>query len=202
MLRRLTVLVCVSILLGGQVALAQDPTPEPGPGAASELPPASVLGEGWTQYDVVSPDVLGGYSFEMTPDVFSEGAAGLYSGPDGARVVIVNLIVTNSRVAVRASWEDATELMERLTWGMESDYRRQEALDTMPPPSACVEAKRVEGLENAYLTPVGASMCAQDPDNVWIFLVSGTLNGATGVAASDALVQATLSGAAPGTPSS
>jgi hypothetical protein len=200
MLKRLAVLMCVFVLLGGQAALAQEPTPEPGPGAASELPPASVLGEGWTQYDVVSPAVLGQYSFEMTPDVFSEGAAGLYSGPDGARVVVVNLIVTDSRVAVRASWEDATELTDRLTWGVDSDYRRQEALDTMVPPAGCVEAKRVEGTENTYLTPVGATMCAQDPDNVWIFLVSGTLNGTTGVAASDALVEATLSGGSIGTP--
>lgn len=200
MLRRIVMCLIAFVLVGGEIAVAQDPTPEPGPGAASELPAATLLGEEWIQYDVVSPDVLGGYSFKMTPDVFTEGAAALYAGPDGARVIVVNLIVTDSRVAVRASWEDATELLDRLTWGVESDYRRREALDTMSPPLGCVEAKRVDGLENGYLMPVGATMCAQDPDNVWIFLVSGTLNGATGVSASDALVEATLSGGSTGNP--
>ena len=201
MRKRLAGLLVVFAFFGGSSVAAQDPTPEPGPGAASELPSASLLGEGWTQSELVSPDVLGSYSFEMTPDVFSEGAAGIYVGPDGARIVIVNLIVTDSRVAVRASWEDATELMDRLTWSVDTDYRRQEALDTMPPTVSCVEAKRVEGTEDSYLTPVGATMCAQDPDNVWIFLVSGTVIGTTGVAASDLLVEATLSGEGFATPS-
>lgn len=196
MLKRIAVCMVIGLVFAGEVALAQDPTPEPGPGAASQLPAASLLGEGWVQYDVVSPDVLARYSFEMTPDVFSEGAAGLYAGPNGARVVIVNLVVTDSRVAVRASWEDATDLLDSMTRSAEYEYQRIENLETMAPPTPCVEAKRFEGVENTYLAPVSATMCAQDPDNVWIFLVSGMLNGTTGVAASDAVVESAI-----GTPS-
>lgn len=128
----------------------------------------------------------------MTPDVFDEGAAGLYAGPEGARVVIVNLIVTDSRVAVRASWEDATDLMDSMTRSADYDFRRIENLETMTPPTLCVEAKRFEGVENTYLVSIGATMCAQDPDNVWIFMVSGTWDGAAGIVASDTLVDETL----------
>ncbi|MGI8975115.1 MAG: hypothetical protein ACR2GS_00125 [Thermomicrobiales bacterium] len=194
MVKRVLFVVMSLMLMGSQVANAQDETPEPGPGAASQLPAATVLGEGWTRYDVVSPDVLARYSFEMTPDVFSEGAAGLYAGPNGARVVLVNLVVTDSRVAIRASWEDATELLDSMTRSSDYDFRRAEDLETMGPPPSCVEAKRFEGVENTYLAPVGATMCAFDPDQIWIVYVSGTVGGNQGVGASDALVETILGG--------
>lgn len=195
MLRRFLVLLVTVAILTPQIVAAQDETPEPGPGASSQLPAASVLGETWVQREILSPAVISRYSsFEMTPDVFAEGAAGIYVGPDGSRVVIVNLIVTDSRVAVRASWEAGTELMDGMAFGTETDYRRQETLDTMAPPAPCVEAKRIEGVESPYALPLGVTMCAQDPDNVWIFLVSGELNGLSGIEASDTLVVTALGG--------
>ncbi len=194
MMKRVLLVVMSLALMSSQVVFAQDETPEPGPGAASQLPAAALLGEGWSQYDVVSPDVLARYSFEMTPDVFSEGAAGLYAGPNGARVVLVNLVVTDSRVAIRASWEDATELLDGMTRGADYDFRRVDDLGAMAPPPSCVEAKRFEGVENTYLAPVGATMCAFGPNQIWIVYVSGTVGGEQGIVASDALVETILGG--------
>lgn len=191
-MKRIIFVVMSLTMMSPQVAFAQDETPDPGPGAASQLPAAPLLGEGWSQYDIVSPDVLARYSFEMTPDVFNEGAAGLYAGPNGARVVLVNLVVTDSRVAIRASWENATDLLDTMTRSADYDFLRTDDLESMAPPPSCVEAKRFEGVENTYLVPVGATMCAFDPDQIWIVYVSGTVGGSEGIVASDALVEAFL----------
>ena len=152
------------------------------------LPDAGAFGDGWSLADTVSPAILARYSFEMTPDVFREGAAGVYVGPNGGRVVVVSLLVTESRVAIRQSWEDATKLLDAVRSRLSTDYERDEALKTMEPPEGCVEAKRIEGTENFVLLPAGGTMCAVDPDAILIAVVLGDFGGQTGVAASDAVV--------------
>ncbi len=176
---------------------AQDPTPEPGPEASKMLPDADDFGTGWSLTETVSPDILARYSFEMTPDVFREGAAGVYVGPDGSRVVVVSLLVTENRVAIRRSWEDATDLLDEVDSRLSTDYEREEALETMAPPDGCVEAKRVEGTEDFVLLPAAATMCAIDPDAILIAVVLGGVGGQTGVEASDAVIGLAL-GAEPG----
>lgn len=167
---------------------AQEETPEPGPDAAASLPDPAVLGAGWSLADTVSPDIIARYNFTMSPDVFREGAAGTYLGPGGARVVIVTLLLTDNRVAIRKSWEDATALLDAIAYRVSTDYERNEQLEQMDPPAACVEAKRAEGVEQIYLVPFGATMCAIDPDVVVIVAVSGAALDATGIDASDAVL--------------
>jgi hypothetical protein len=125
----------------------------------------------------------------MSPDVFREGAARLYGGPEGSRILLISLLLTESRVAIRQSWEDATEIMDEVRYRISYDYDRRDALESLDPPGSCVEAKREEGLENFYLHPVGSTMCATDPDGILIAVVSGSINGLTGIDASDALIQ-------------
>jgi hypothetical protein len=182
------VFALLSGLMISQTALAQDVTPEPGTNAASQLPEASTIGSEWMMADPVSPDVLAPYSFEMSPDVFSEGAATTYLGPTGSRILIINLILTDNRVAVRKSWEDATGLLDYLNFGISEDYDRTRSLETMDPPVGCVEAKRMEGVQGGYLTPVGATMCAVDPDRIVLVFVDGTFNDLSGIEASDAVI--------------
>jgi hypothetical protein len=173
-------------------ARSQETTPEPGPTAAESLPPASALGNGWTQATPVSPDILAEYSFTMSPDVFSEGAAATYLGPNGSRVLIVNLIITDNRVAIRKSWEDATSLLDAMSFAVREDYEQTENLETMTAPKGCVEAKRKEGIEQGFLTPYAATMCAIDPDRIMLVIVSGTFEQGAGVEASDAIMVASL----------
>lgn len=193
----------VALLAGtwpGMPATAQEPTPQPGQAAAKRLPAASVLGQGWVALQTVSPDVLVGSSFKMSPDVFREGAARTYGGPDGARVLVVTLFLTENRVAVRRSWEDAGKLIDHMDYRTQTSYHRQEDLASMAPPPGCAEAKRLEGTEEMYLMPVGVTLCAIDPDIVAFVAVSGTLDGKTGIEASDALAQRVAQ--SPGTPAS
>lgn len=191
--RLLTIPVFVLMLCFFPAAtLSQETTPEPGATAAESLPAASVLGKGWTQDTPVSPDILAEYSFTMSPDVFSEGAAATYLGPNGSRVLILNLIVTDNRVAIRKSWEDATSLLDALAFGITEDYTRTEDLETMTAPEGCVEAKRKEGIERGFLTPFAATMCAVDPDTIVLVIASGTFDQGAGVEASDAIMVASL----------
>ncbi len=185
----LALVIMGTCLVGVSDARAQDPTPEPGSAASLFLPEADLFGDGWTLDQVVSPDIIARYSFEMTPDGFREGAAGVYLGPNGARVVAVALLITESRVAIRQSWEDATELFDVFRYNSETDYQREEALESMDPPEGCVEAKRSVGVAEHFLVPTGVTLCAADPDIVVLAAVSGAIDDLTGVAASDAVAQ-------------
>src|SRR5262245_54494923 len=110
-IRLLTAMILIGSMLTASPVDAQEPTPEPGPNAAKMLPDAKAFGDGWLLSQTVSPDLLARYSFEMSPDVFREGAAGIYVGPQGSRIVIISMLITENRVAIRKSWEDATELL-------------------------------------------------------------------------------------------
>lgn len=192
MIRWLVPVVLSLLMLSSAPASAQDPTPEPGPNAARMLPEASAFGEGWSLNETVSPDLLARYYFTMTPDVFREGAAGIYVGPSGSRIVMVSLLITENRVAIRQSWENATKLLDAVRGAAITDYQRDEALATMDPPGGCVEAKRIEGIENFALLAVGGTMCAIDPDVILIAVVFGGFADQTGVAASDAVIGVAL----------
>lgn len=192
MIRLLFVVALSLVMLPISSTNAQDPTPEPGPNAAKMLPDANAFGDGWSLDETVSPDLLARYSFELTPDVFREGAAGVYVGPDGSRIVIVSLLITENRVAIRQSWEDATKLLDAVGTRSSTDYTRDKVLKTMEAPTGCVEAKRIEGIENFVLLPVGGTMCAVDPDGILIGIVLGQFGEQTGVAASDAVIGVAL----------
>jgi len=180
-------------------ANAQEPTPEPGAAAASLLPDATLIGADWVVDVTVSPDTLRPKSFALSPDVFREGAARVYVGPAGGRVLIVALLLTESRVAVRQSWEVASELLALVADDGATDAQRTERLATLPPPVGCVEAKRVEGVQNMTLQPFGATMCAIDPDRIYLVAAHGPWQNTTGIAASDAIVELVAT-ATPATP--
>src|SRR4051812_19993557 len=98
MKRSLIMLVIAAMSFAISPTLAQEPTPEPGPNAAKLLPDAGAFGKGWRLSQTVSPDLLALYSFTMSPDVFREGAASIYVGQGGSRIVVVSLLITNTRV--------------------------------------------------------------------------------------------------------
>lgn len=174
--------------------LAQVDEPEPGTKAAADLPKATVFGDGWVQDEVISPDAIDRNSFTMSPDVFREGAAGIYLGPDGARALVVRFLLTDNRVAIRNSWEDAGELLRNMTLFLATDYERDQQLETLAPPDGCLEAKRVEGTERVFRLPAGATICAADDESLFMVVVYGPVNGATGVEASDAVITQIVGG--------
>jgi hypothetical protein len=196
-------LVLIALILASSVPTrAQESTPEPGAAAAALLPDAALLGTDWAIDATVSPDALRPQSFALSPDVFRAGAARVYVGPAGARVLVVALLLTESRVAVRQSWEEASKLLDLIVDDAATDGQRTELLATLPPPAGCVEAKRVEGVQHMLLQPLGATMCAVDPDRLFVVATSGAWTDKTGVAASDAVVELVAGHPAPATPAS
>jgi hypothetical protein len=94
-------LVFVMLITGGPIAAAQE-TPVPPSGEAGRyLPDPAAFGEGWTAARVAALDV--------DTDVFRDGAVANMTGPDGARLMLIALLVTQDRVAIRRSWEAAAE---------------------------------------------------------------------------------------------
>lgn len=187
-------LLSVLLIMSSSSVLAQADEPEPGTKAAADLPKATVFGDGWVQDEVISPDAIDRNSFTMSPDVFREGAAGIYRGPHGARALVVRFLLTDNRVAIRNSWEDAGELLRNMTLFLATDYERDQQLETLAPPAGCLEAKRVEGTERVFRLPAGATICAADDESLFMVVVYGPVNGATGVEASDAVITQIVGG--------
>jgi plastocyanin len=184
------------LLLGGiglaRVALAQDEAPEPGAAASAYLSASDGFGPGWKRFSPTAvPNLVAG--------TFREGAMAAYGGPEGARVVLIALLVDEG--FVRRGWEEATTLFENYQYNLAYDYARGEQLRNVPPPPGCAEAKRIDGpdYDDGYLT--GITLCAADPDVIVLAVASGAVNDESGFAASDNVVVAALAaGAAGATP--
>lgn len=110
---------------------------------------------------------------------------------------MIVLLTTDSRVAVRQSWEEATETFDSYRYRLagDSDYSLQERLEAMEPPQGCVEAKRAEGRDGEFGYTAGVTMCAIDPDVVLLAAASGELTNIEGFGASDAVVAEAIAAA-------
>jgi hypothetical protein len=193
----LVLLAALALLAASSAAaVAADPTPAPDPAAAADLPPAAAFGPDWSLVHTGNPP--------LSPEVFRGGALGVYAGPAGARVLAVVMLVTDSRVAVRRSWEEATDLFHQYSGELTYDRERSDVLDRLPPPPGCVEAKRIDGTARQLGLdtgiPMGLTLCAADPDVVLLVVASGPVGALTGYEASDAVASLILRAAPPATP--
>lgn len=186
------VAVMLFILLVGapsMTALAQDEDIEPKPASSSFLPDAIEIGDDWVE--------IRRYGLDLPTDLFREGSAATYGGPQGARIAVLAFLTTDTQVAVRRSWEAATERFDSYRYAVASDYDygQVEVIDAMPPPPGCAESRRAEGTDDKFGVVAGLTMCAIDPDVIVIVVVSGEAMGTTGTDASDTMIS--LSVAAP-----
>lgn len=180
---RIAVLILTLIIgLGGGRAAAQDDEIEAAPASSSFLPDVVEIGSDWTE--------TRRYGLDLPTDIFREGSAAVYAGPAGARVVVLVYLTTDSRVAVRQSWEEATKTFDSYRYSVATnyDYEQIGRLDAMEPPEGCVEAKRAEGTDDKFGFQAGVTMCAIDPDAILLVVVSGTALELAGYQASDAIV--------------
>lgn len=183
-------LLVVALVMGWSAPVAaRQETPEAGPDAVRFFPEASVFGDGWSQIDQ--------RGVQVPSDIFRQGAVVTYAGPIGARIVVISLLQTDTRVAVRQSWEEATKTFDqyRYSWASNSDYELGQRLEAMEPPAGCVEAKRAEGSDREFGFTAGITMCALDPDVILLAGVSGTLGEEAGYAASDLVIAEALAAA-------
>ncbi len=191
MLMTLALVATVGLIWPWSAVGAQQETPTVAAGKASGayLPDVAAFGKGWEETDRAG--------LEVPSDIFREGAYAVYGGPAGARIVVLAYLATDSRVAVRQSWETATEQFDRSRYELASnyDYQQAERLEALDPPAGCVEAKRAEGSDAQFGFTAGLTMCAIDPDAIVITMVSGEVEGESGYAASDAVIGEALKAA-------
>ena len=175
-------------------AIAQEtPTPDPTSASVLLLPQASAFGPGWVMTSTMGVEQLN-WGMTMAPDVFRQGAAGIYGGPNGARVVVVTLLLTESRVAVRRGWESATQLFNSYSYQLNYDSNQVALWESLPTVDGCAEARRFEGSSRDFGFPTGLTLCAADPDLIVVAVASGLVNDRTGYEASEAVVKAVLAG--------
>jgi hypothetical protein len=188
-LRRFLLLV---LFLPGLVpvlpATAQDTARD---AAAAYVPTPAAFGDGWTLASTGSLD--------LPTDLFRAGTLGVFTGPAGGRILAAVMLVTESRVAVRRSWEEATDLFHKYSGELAYDPDRDDILDRLPLPAGCVEAKRIDGTARQLGLdtgiPMGLTLCAADPDVILLVVVSGALGPLTGYEASDAVASLMLGAA-------
>ena len=197
--RLLLIIVLVSLCplapVRGLPGAAQETTVTPGVAdpAAALLPTPETFGDGWSLVRT------GG--LDLPTELFRAGTLGVYTGPAGARILAAAMLVTESRVAVRRSWEEAADLYHNYSGELAYDSDRDDILDRLPPPAGCVEAKRIDGTARQLGLdtgiPMGLTLCAADPDVILLVVVSGALGPLTGHDASDAVASLMLGGAGP-----
>lgn len=173
-------------LMPGWVAAADPPVPDPA--AIAYLPDPAVLGAGWTAVQTTGLD--------LTADTFKGGALGVFVGPAGARVLAAVMVVSDTRVVVRRSWEEALDLFRNYSGELEYETDRDDHLASLPPPPGCIEAKRIDGTARQLGLdtgiPMGLTLCAADPDLILLIVVSGAVESLTGFDASDAVASLML----------
>jgi hypothetical protein len=184
MIRRALLALALVVACSPLSAVAQDDNEA----AVAVLPVAETFGERWTLLSTDFPD-------ERLP-AFRAATIATYGGPNGARIVLDALLVAEGMMAIRESWERINEYLQgyQTSMALEFDFQRDKELEAMAPPSGCADARRVEGNERigGSTFPVGVTLCAADPDILLVAAVSGEVNGLTGVASSDAVVEMTL----------
>jgi hypothetical protein len=172
----LIVLIPVALVLGLPAAAQEAPSvADP---TAAYLPAPAALGDGWS--------LVRTGSLELPTEMFRAGNLGVFVGPAGARILAAVMLVTESRVAVRRSWEEATDLFRKYSGELAYDSDRDDILDRLPPPSGCVEAKRIDGTARQL-----------GLDVILLVLVSGAVHSLTGYEASDAIASLMLGATGP-----
>lgn len=176
-------LACLIVSTSIHTSYAQeDDELEPSAASSSYLPAVGGFGQGWVE--------VNRFGLEVPTDIFQEGSSAVYAGPDGVRVAVLVFLVTNDRVAIRQSWEEATGTFDSYRYNLAAnyDFSQLERLEGLEPPPGCVEAKRAEGTDNYFGFLAGVTMCAIDPDVIVIAATSGEVAGDSGYGASDTVI--------------
>lgn len=151
------------------------------------LPPADMLGTGWTQVRTGNArSVLPDYE-DVGSRIFpGEGRGAAYVGPNGSRATILVLSFTPEGTPTNQI-EDAVlavQLMMMSEW--ETDLRVGRAFDSIAPPPGCDVANRASGVTRMYTLPAGSTVCQLRNVGIAIFVsVEGQYADATGVEAAD-----------------
>jgi hypothetical protein len=156
------------------------------PGAGRYLPAAEALGDAWieTSRAGIAPGA----------ELFREGVRGVYGGPEGTRALVYVWLTQAGETTRQGAWDTTAAFLVTRSqqWAADTSSLQVGAAITPAPLSGCTYLGRAEGVDPDSQIPGGLSLCAVDPDVIVLAIVSGEFDGASGLQASDALVQISL----------
>lgn len=182
----LVAVTLVALVAGGwqsSVSTSAQASPVATPVAASNaeryLPAAEAIGQGWALAVTSVP--------EADPAIFVDAVTAVYVGPGGSRALVTVWTNLPGRAAVQRSWETIGKVFDDVRFEVTGpkDDRREEELAALPFPEGCVDARRIDGVDPLFGLPGAVTQCAIDPDVTVLVLVSGSIDGVSGYAASD-----------------
>jgi hypothetical protein len=180
----------------GRVSVTQDLSPF--------VPGASFLGPEWQQLRMGDAITLLESEDALSESIFpSEGLGAIYVGPQGSRVTLIVLPVTEEPLPAN----QVAEAIEEVQSGMISTWKKDRIATAATiddaPPAGCDTAQRASGIVPVLTIPAGATACQLRGPGVAIFVtVEGAVGDASGVDAADAVIESLLTRQASSDPES
>lgn len=187
-MKRLVALIGLVVLVVFSPATAsQDATPtsQAGTNTIDYLPATETIGEGWAVMVPVDTQTVNTAVWAATADA-------VYAGPGGARITLVVRFVHPNREAIVEAADIFDSWLGEYVYG--SRFEAGEEIEGTAI-TGCDESQRAQGLDD-LMVPAGVSTCSVGLDVILLAQVSGEVNGLTGTAASDFVIEKMLENAA------
>jgi hypothetical protein len=180
------VTIAVELISAGMARAQSDRLLPVTPGAGQYLPSAGAIGEGWS--DVSQMGIAPGR------DLFREGVKAVYGGPEGSRALVYVRLTKDGETARQSAWDQTAAFfrIKSQQWAAEASSMPANNASTPSPLASCRDVRQAEGVDPETQIAGGLTLCAVDPDVIVLTIVSGELDGGSGVHASDALLQIAL----------
>lgn len=170
----------------GRVAVGKDLRPF--------VPDADFLGSEWTRLRTGDATTLLENDATMSSDVFpSEGLGAVYVGPEGSRVTLIVLPLTDRSIPANQVRDAVSLVQAAMIDNWNKDRIGSAAYTDAAPPAGCDVALRAGGIVPVLTIPGGSTACQLRSAGVAIFVsVEGTVGDLSGVAASDEVISMLL----------
>lgn len=161
------------------------------------IPAPASIGEGWRELRHGDARAVSSGLDALDVRLFpGDGRSAMYVGPDGARVIVVLLPLVVSNVPTNQVEDGMFSVQSAFMTAWDIDYSAEAAYSSMPNPPGCDIVSRTSGLMELYTLPAASTSCQMRGPGIAIFVaVEGTVDGKSGVAASDELVRRIIANA-------
>jgi hypothetical protein len=159
------------------------------------VPDASFLGPDWTRLRSGSAGTLLEGETAVATDIFPfEGLGAIYVGPQGSRVTLIVLPITEEFLPASQVEDAIGSVQSEMVKAWDKDRIGSAAFLDAAPPVGCDAAQRASGIVPVLTIPAGATACQLRSAGVAIFVtVEGNVGDATGVNAADDVIELMLS---------
>lgn len=163
------------------------------------VPGAEFLGSEWSRLRTGDPTTLLALDQAVSGDIFPfDGLGAVYVGPQGSRVTLIVLPLTERAVPANQVKDAITSVQESMMASWNKDRIGSAAYTDAAPPTGCDVAQRASGIVPLVTIPAGATACQLRSAGVAIFVtVEGAVGDDTGVAASDEVITLLLTRQSP-----